>query len=201
MNSKFYRLLMNVTLFGQFMPLVCSGCPKMWNIILVLCTRLFLYMKSHHKVLSSIFWTIFQLTPSLAILAAIHVLAIMAITAILRKWPLWHKLLSPGIKPNLASKMYILKCLKGDLNIKHFKWQYAIFETCLQIIWGPTKWFLICSEWSDKKVFFPTKKLPVNKLPLPLACQEKFNSLSFTPAICLWLCIHMKSHQKKFQDL
>ena len=94
---------------------------------------------------------------SLAILAAIHVLAIMAITAILRKWPLWHKLLSPGIKPNLASKMYILKCLKGDLNIKHFKWQYAIFETCLQIIWGLQNGFLSVRNDRTKKFFFQQK--------------------------------------------
>ena len=34
-----------------------------------------------------------------------------------------------------------------------------------------------------------------------LACQEKLKSLIFTLAICPWLCIHMKSHHKKFQDL
>ena len=34
-----------------------------------------------------------------------------------------------------------------------------------------------------------------------IACQEKLKSLIFTLAICPWLCIHMKSHQKKFQDL
>ena len=33
-----------------------------------------------------------------------------------------------------------------------------------------------------------------------LACHKKYKSLNFSLAICPWLCICMRSNQKKFQD-